>query len=484
MGDFRMPSLGADMEEGTLLEWLVTPGDTVHRGDIVAVVDTTKSSVEIESFEDGVVEQLLAEPGTVVPVGGVLARFGELEHVGAAVSTPPAAAAAPAAPTEGVPAARRARSSPTPSTPVVASPLVRRQAAELGVDLDTVTGTGSGGRVLRHDVDSAAHREPPSGPEASAGAPRRPSPPRPPKPPRPRTSPPPRTSSRPRVTPLARRLAAEAGLDPASLEGSGPHGAVRADDVRAATRTTPPSAAPPRHREPGSEPAPPAATTPTGGHDMRAAIGALMARSKREIPHYYLSTTVDLHRTLMWLHDRNRRLEVDERLVPAAALLCATARAARTVPELNGTWVDGAFRPAGDVDLGLVVSLRSGGLLVPVIAGADSLSVEDLMARLKDLTRRARAGRLRGADLRPPSITVTNLGEQGVESVQGVVYPPQVALVGFGAVSERPWAVDGLIGVRPLVTATLAADHRASDAATGSRLLRAVDSILQRPEEL
>jgi pyruvate dehydrogenase E2 component (dihydrolipoamide acetyltransferase) len=187
---------------------------------------------------------------------------------------------------------------------------------------------------------------------------------------------------------------------------------------------------------------------------------------------------------VLWLKERNRELEMSERLVPAALLLAATARAARVVPELNGHWVDDDFRPAADVDLGLILSLRTGGLLVPVFAAADPLSVEETMARTKELTRRARAGRLRGTDLAPPSITVSNLGDQGVESVLGVNYPPQVALVGFGAVTDRPWAVDGMLGVRPLVTVTLAGDHRATDGATGSRLLKTIDRLLQTPEEL
>jgi pyruvate dehydrogenase E2 component (dihydrolipoamide acetyltransferase) len=218
--------------------------------------------------------------------------------------------------------------------------------------------------------------------------------------------------------------------------------------------------------------------------DMRRSIAALMTVSNQQIPHYHLSLTVDLWRSLQWMKERNREVEMSERLVPAALLLVATARAARAVPELNGHWIDGAFRPAADVDLGLILSLRSGGLLVPAIGGADRLSVEEMMARVKVLTRRARSGRLRGSDLVPPSITVSNLGDQGVDSVLGVIYPPQVALVGFGAVAERPWAVDGLLGVRPLVTMTLAGDHRATDGATGSRLLKTIDRLLQAPEEL
>jgi pyruvate dehydrogenase E2 component (dihydrolipoamide acetyltransferase) len=472
MSEFRMPSLGADMDEGTLLEWLVEPGDRVHRGDIVAVVDTTKSAVEVESFEDGVVEKLVVDPGTVVPVGGVLARFGTIDHerTDRKPEAPVTAPEVPEAPPEFDTHPRAQRPSPGQDAhpSVVASPLVRRYAEELGVDLSSVPGSGGGGRVTRHDVEVVAHgipAEPPAHPGTMAPA----------------TTPPtmePREgtgSHRARVSPLARRLAAEAGIDLGTLTGTGPMGAVRADDVRAAARV---AAGSPSHEAPAKAAPPPAA------HDMRGAIAALMSRSKREIPHYYLTATVDLHATVTWIHERNRDLDVGDRLVPSAALLCAAARAARAVPELNGHWVDGGFHPAATVDLGLVLSLRGGGLLVPVINGADTLGIGEVMARMRDVTRKARAGRLRGSDLRPPSITVTNLGDQGVESVQGVIYPPQVGIVGFGAVSDRPWAVDGLLGVRPLVTVTLAADHRASDAATGARLLKTSDTILQKPEEL
>lgn len=466
------------MEEGTLLEWLVEPGDRVHRGDIVAVVDTTKSAVEVESFEDGVVEKLVVDPGTVVPVGGVLARFGT--HEGAERQPEPRAAAAeaPATPArpqvDTHPVAERPSLEPDTHLPVVASPLVRHYAEELHVDLSTVSGSGGGGRVTRHDVDVAAHGIP----AGQSGQPQTMTPPTPP----PTTEPPQATAApRTRVSPLARRLAAEAGIDLGTLTGTGPMGAVRADDVRGAAKAA--AAGGPARGTPARAGSTKTAPPPTT-HDMRGAIAALMSRSKREIPHYYLTATVDLHATVTWIHARNRELDVGDRLVPSAALLCAAARAARAVPELNGHWVDGGFHPAATVDLGLVLSLRGGGLLVPVINGADTLGIGEVMARMRDVTRKARAGRLRGSDLRPPSITVTNLGDQGVESVQGVIYPPQVGIVGFGAVSDRPWAVEGLLGVRPLVTVTLAADHRASDAATGARLLKTIDTILQKPEEL
>ena len=479
-----MPSLGADMEEGTLLEWLVKPGDTVHRGDIVAVVDTAKSAVEVECFSDGVVEALVVDPGQVVPVGAVLARLGEGAPSPGPSGTAPVQAAAPPGPQHEPQQGRQQEPKQQPrlqqepkqrprepamaaATPVAPSPLVRRRAHELGIDLTTVHGSGESGVVIRQDIEELAHH----------------------------------AASRPRVSPLARRLAKTAGVDLATVSGTGAGGAIRADDIRRVTAAGAPGTEavddrgaerpvaerpvaerPVAERHAASGPASERAADQRAA-DMRHSIAALMSRSKREIPHYYLSATVDLQRTSEWMRERNRELPVGERMVPSAALLSAAARAAREVPALNGHWVDDEFRPAEDVDLGLILSLRSGGLLVPVLKAADTLDIHQVMALMRDLTRRARAGRLRGSELSQPSISVSNLGDQGVESVLGVIYPPQVALVGFGAVTPRPWAVDGLLGIRPLVTVTLAADHRATDAAIGARLLKAIDRILQTPEE-
>jgi pyruvate dehydrogenase E2 component (dihydrolipoamide acetyltransferase) len=217
---------------------------------------------------------------------------------------------------------------------------------------------------------------------------------------------------------------------------------------------------------------------------MRAAIARAMARSKREIPHYYLATDIDFSHARLFLDERNASRSVSARLLPAAVLLKATALAVREVPGLNGFWVDDAFHPSESVHLGVAISLRAGGLVAPAIHDADTRDLDDLMAALRDLVRRARAFSLRASEMSDPTITVTNLGDQGVQMVHGVIYPPQVALVGFGAISERPWAVDGMVGAHPVVTVTLAADHRASDGAQGARLLTRIDHLLQDPERL
>ena len=217
---------------------------------------------------------------------------------------------------------------------------------------------------------------------------------------------------------------------------------------------------------------------------MREAIAQLMARSKREIPHYYLQTDIDLSAATAWVARHNAGRPLSERVLVSALLLAATARAAAEFPDLNGFWVDGGFRSGPGVHLGVAVSLREGGLVAPAIHDADRMSVAELMAALRDLVKRARSGGLRGSEMADPTITVTNLGDNGADLVHGVIYAPQVALVGFGAVRQRPWAVDGMLAVRPVVTATLAADHRQSDGHTGGLFLSHIANLLQEPEDL
>jgi pyruvate dehydrogenase E2 component (dihydrolipoamide acetyltransferase) len=209
-----------------------------------------------------------------------------------------------------------------------------------------------------------------------------------------------------------------------------------------------------------------------------------MARSKREIPHYYLSATIDMARANSWLSEENLRRSVEDRLLYGVLLIKAVARGLREVPELNGFWIDGKPAPSANVHVGVAISLRGGGLVAPALHDCDRRSLDDLMRNLLDLVKRARAGRLRSSELSDPTITVTNLGDQGVESVYGIIYPPQVALVGFGKLVERPWSTEGKIISRPQITATLSADHRVSDGHRGGLFLAAVDRLLQAPERL
>jgi pyruvate dehydrogenase E2 component (dihydrolipoyllysine-residue acetyltransferase) len=421
MPEFRMPSLGADMEAGTIIEWLVKPGDEVHRGDIVAVVDTDKADVDVEIFADGVVDEILVPPGEKVDVGTPLASIlAPGETVAKRASATKKARPAKKKPTAKAPrpkdtskqarkrAARRrpaAKTTPAAADPAH-SPVIRRLARHLGVDLAGVAGTGPGGAVTRADVEGAAT------------------------------------------------------------------GAVAAPQVSWAAPST-------------AEATADVAEAPSRSGAMRRSIAALMARSKREIPHYYLGTHVDATPALDWLERTNLERPVLERLLPAALFLKAVALAAREVPQLNGFWLDDTFRPGDGVHLGVAISLRqAGGLIAPAIHDADRKDLTTLMSELRDLVTRTRAGRLRSSEMSDPTLTVTNLGDQGVETVYGVIYPPQVALVGVGKIAERPWAAGNMVGVRHVATLTLAGDHRASDGHTGAQLLAAVDRFLQEPEKL
>jgi len=369
-----MPSLGADMEAGKLIEWKIKPGDHVKRGDIVAEVETEKADIDVEIFSTGVVHEILIQPGQKVPVGTVLA---------------------------------------------------------------TIIGEG----------------EEPSRAPAPAG-------------------------ERVRISPLAKKLAQELGLNVAALHGTGPGGAITREDIERAAQ---PKKAKPEAR-PGAKPAAPAPAEPQAG--MRRAIAAAMARSNREIPHYYLETQIDMKRTLDWLREENLRRTVKNRLLPAVPLIRAVACALKEIPDLNGYWVNDHLEIKQSVNIGFAISLRQGGLVTPAILDAGAKNMDQLMTALSDLVARAREGHLRSSEISEGTITITNLGDLGVETVYGVIYPPQVALVGFGKIQERPWTANGMLGVRPVVTATLAGDHRATDGHRGAQFLSALDRSLQEPEKL
>ena len=366
MAEFTMPSLGSDMEAGTLVAWLKKPGETIAKGDIIAEVETDKGIIEVESFLAGVLEKTLVEPMTKVPVGTVLAIIRE-EGKGEA---------------------------PVPETGrLKVSPAAKQLAAERGVDLSALKGTGPGGAITREDVEGAATKPA----AASIGKP-------------------------------------EAEADKQAR--------------------------------------------------MRQAIAAAMARSKREIPHYYVGTTIDMGRALAWLAGENLKRPVKERLLYGVLLLKAVALALREVPELNALWKGNEVVRSEAIHVGVAIALRQGGLIAPALHDTDKQSLGDLMRDFRDLVNRARAGALRSSELSDPTITVTSLGEQGVESVYAVIYPPQVAIVGFGKVVERPWVVDKQVVPRSVLTATLSADHRVSDGHRGGLFLAAVDRLLQEPERL
>ncbi len=526
-----MPSLGADMDAGRLLEWYVKPGDAVKRGDIVALVDTDKAAIEVEIFEDGVVGELLVPPGEKVPVGTALATIVAEGEAAAGTSadisavpeapieariaapteppvapaaertaTPPAPARAPTQAPAQAPSMAAAGTAPPPEgaatavaerPPAAASrphatPAARTHARAQGVDLTAVTGSGRHGVITCQDVEAAAAAREAPATSTEAATPSHEGP---------------EATGRVRASPLARKVAQRLGVDLASVPGTGPGGAITWQDVeaiggplpsapepRAASREAPVRDVPGEGARPiAPSPTPARKATPAGDERyaaMRRAIAAAMSKSKREIPHYYLDLRIDMSAALAWLEETNLARSVTERLLPAALLLKAAALATRDVPEVNGFYRDDGFEPSESVHLGVGISLRQGGLIAPAIHDADRKDLDTLMADLRDLVKRARSLQLRSSEMTDGTLTATMLGDQGVESVYGIIYPPQVALVGFGRVVERPWAENGMLAVRPTLAVTLAADHRASDGHRGGLYLSAIERRLLHPEEL
>jgi pyruvate dehydrogenase E2 component (dihydrolipoamide acetyltransferase) len=255
------------------------------------------------------------------------------------------------------------------------------------------------------------------------------------------------------------------------LAGSGPQGRITLADVERAAQGA------------RAEPTP-ADAAAARQLRMREAIATAMARSKREIPHYYLACTIDMERALAWLTERNAGRAVTERLIYAVLLIKAAALALREVPELNGFWVDNRARQSEAIHAGIAISLRGGGLVAPALHDTDKMSLDELMRGFQDLVKRARAGSLKSSEVTDPTVTITSLGERGVEAVFGIITPPQLALVGFGTPLARPWVVEGKVVPRTLLTATLSGDHRATDGHRGALYLAALERLLQQPEAL
>jgi pyruvate dehydrogenase E2 component (dihydrolipoamide acetyltransferase) len=393
MAVFRMPSLGADMEAGTLSEWLVAPGDEVRRGDIIAVVETQKGAIEIECFEEGRVQDLLAQPGAELPVGAPLALIlapgesaPEAEETGGVAEAEPEAA--PAASEPASPAAPAVVEQPQGDLKV--SPAARMRAREHGIELSLIEGTGPGGAILLSDVERHARQRPVN-----------------------------------------------------------------------------------HHAKPQTQ-----------IEEMRKAISAAMTRAKKTIPHFYMSQVIDIQPAIDWLETRNRDKPPGERLLLGAVLVRAAALAAHKAPELNGHFLDGGFRPAAQVDAGIAIALRGGGLVAPSLNDAGALDLDATMAGMRDLVTRARAGRLRSSEMRGGTITISSLGESGAEAMAAVIFPPQVAIVGIGAPQLRPWVVDGEIMPRMVINMTVSADHRVSNGRQVAKYIAEFETLVKRPEDL
>jgi len=405
MIEFQMPSLGADMEDGTLVEWRKKPGDIIRRGDIIADVDTQKGLIEIEVFDEGILEKQLVREGQKVPVGTVLALINPIKELREVKEEKPK------------PKIREEVKIPHPI--VDEKPIFTRKTEE----------KTEGPRI--------------------------------------------------KISPLAKRMAMDNQIDYTRIKGTGPEGSIVKNDIEKAMLAISQEKEGPINGsiEPEVKPLAPPMDA------VRMAIASAMSKSNKEIPHYYLEKRMNLSKAMDWLKERNKERPVKNRLLPVALLIKAVARALDDVPDLNAVW-EGFLQRKNEINIGFVVSLRSGGIILPAILNADTKSVDEIMETLNDLIPRARAFKLRSSELSQSTFTITSIGEGGADKIFGLIYPPQVGIVGFGEISEQPVAEEGMLGIKPVIDVTLSADHRATDGLVGSRFLAALDKYLQNPENL
>ena len=390
MIEFLMPSLGADMEAGKLVEWRKKLGDTVKRGDIIAEVETQKGLIEIEVFDEGVIGELLIKEGAKIPVGTVMALINPSGTALEKKEITPEQTAIAIQPTEEK-TIEKVKEEKSEARTIKASPLAKRMAAENIIDLSQIQGTGEEGAITKEDVENAIAQK-----EKIAN----------------------------------------------SEEKNIPQ-------VQA----------------------------------IRSAVAAAMSKSNREIPHYYLEKRIDMTKALAWLGETNHKLPIQKRLLPAALLIKSVAQSLVDFPNLNASW-DNGLQLKKEINIGFVVSLRGGGIIIPTIHNANLKNTSEIMEALNDIIPRARAMKLRSSDLSDSTITITSLGEGGADVVFGVIYPPQVAIIGFGGSSQQAVVENGMLGIRHVFTVTLAGDHRATDGLTGSDFLVTLNKHLQNPESL
>ena len=390
MIEFLMPSLGADMEAGTLVEWRKKPGDTVKRGDIIAEVETQKGLIEIEVFDEGVIGELLIKEGAKIPVGTVMALINPSGATLERKEITPEQTAIVIQPTEEK-IIEKVREEKLEARTIKASPLAKRMAAENNIDLSQIQGTGEEGAITKEDVENAI--------------------------------------------------------------------AQKEKIAQSEEKNIPQFQA------------------------IRSAVAAAMSKSNREIPHYYLEKRIDMTKALAWLGETNHKLPIQKRLLPAALLIKSVAQSLVDFPNLNASW-DNGLQLKKEINIGFVVSLRGGGIIIPTIHNANLKNTSEIMEALNDIIPRARAMKLRSSDLSDSTITITSLGEGGADVVFGVIYPPQVAIIGFGGSSQQAVVENGMLGIRHVFTVTLAGDHRATDGLTGSDFLVTLNKHLQNPESL
>jgi pyruvate dehydrogenase E2 component (dihydrolipoamide acetyltransferase) len=438
MAEVIMPKMGDAMEEGTLLKWLKNPGDEVAEGDPIAEIETDKVTLELEASEDGFLTNTLVDEGATVPIGTPVATIGSKDEVGQAPAAAPAAAPAEA---------------PEPA-PAEAEDTAEAPAAP-------TAGVATNGAVA-----APAEAEPVAVARADG--------------------------ERLRASPLVKRLASEHNIDLALVAGTGPGGRiVKADiaDFISGKKAAPQAAAAPAQaaqQAPAARPAPtpvepPAGATPVEISKMKLRTGERMAESKQQIPHFYVSATIDMAAAMAFreqvnasIGDSGPRISVNDFVIKAAALALAEH------PNVNRAYVNGQVMQPATIDVNIAVAV-DGGLIAPFIPNADQKSLGAISAAAKDLGRRAREGGLKLEEFQGGTFTISNLGMFDVDEFIAVINPPQAAILAVASVREVPVVKDGELAIGQKMQVTLAADHRVLDGAEVAIFLQSVRKFLENP---
>jgi pyruvate dehydrogenase E2 component (dihydrolipoamide acetyltransferase) len=418
-----MPALEMAQDTGKVVRWLKSPGDTVKKGEPLLEIETDKVTVEIEAAASGILRDVTAREGDVVPVGQTIALIMAPGEAGAAASGPAVASA---------PRPAGAVAVPPPAATVKASPLARKIAEQHGVDLAHVK--VAGGTIQKADV--LAYVESQKGSSTVNGV----------------------AARLAAASPKARRLAAERGVDIKALRGSGPGGAVLTPDVPSAPIT-------PRVED-------------RGVGTVWRIMAERMTASWTTAPHFYLFREVNVSRLIAWREQANK--QTGPRITYTDLLVKLVAAALSRHPGVNASWKDGTIVRSTDINIGLAVAIEA-GLVVPVIHRADTLSLQEIAARRDDMVSRGQAGKLRPADIQSGGFTISNLGMYGVDAFHAIVNPPQAAILAVGRIADRVVALNGQPAVQPTMMLTLSCDHRALDGARGAQFLGALADLIEEP---
>jgi pyruvate dehydrogenase E2 component (dihydrolipoamide acetyltransferase) len=451
-----MPALELAQETGKVLRWIKAPGDSVRKGEPIVEIETDKVTVEIEAPASGILSNVTAQEGDVIPVGQTIALIADSAAAAGAPLTPPSPRRGEGAPADilspmgrGQGEGARGEGAKGEGAVIKASPLARRIAEEHGVDLARIK-TASG-KIEKADVLAFVESRKAAG-NGAAG----------------------RLVA---ASPKARRLAAERGVELSALRGSGPGGAVLVADVPAVAAATPPLTTGPLTTGPLTLPSPQRGEG-GGVSTVWRIMAERMTASWTTAPHFYLVREVNVARLVAW--QATARKQTGAHITYSDLLVKLVAATLAQHPRVNVSWKDGALERHAEINIGLAVALED-GLVVPVIARADSLGLKDIATRREDLVARAQAGKLRPADIQGGVFTISNLGMYGVDAFNAIVNPPQAAILAVGRIADRVVPVNGQPAVQPTMTLTLSCDHRALDGARGAQFLGALADLIEEP---